>query len=187
MSNEPSWSQSHTVPPAPAAAPRKWWRRKSFWTHIAAGFAGLVLGIASASDSETSDAEAAPTPTETVTEAPQAPEDSEDSEDSKKGEKSEEEPEKEPEEKTEEEPEKEPEPEGPAEEIGPGTYLVGEDMAVGEWKTEGSDRSCYWSRNSNSSGEFDSIIANDNLTGPGRVTLNDGEYFQTTTCTWTLA
>ncbi|MBO0915922.1 hypothetical protein J1C73_16880 [Streptomyces laculatispora] len=67
---------------------------------------------------------------------------------------------------------------------GDGEYLVGEDIAAGTYKTAGGDGSfgCYWARLKDASGEFDAIIANNNLDGPGRVTLNKGEYFQTKRC-----
>ncbi|MET7921558.1 hypothetical protein ABZU45_38255 [Streptomyces avermitilis] len=41
---------------------------------------------------------------------------------------------------------------------------------------------CYWERAKDAGGEFGSIIANNNLEGPGRVTLNSGEYFKTNRC-----
>lgn len=67
---------------------------------------------------------------------------------------------------------------------GDGEYLVGEDIAPGTYKTAGPDDDfgCYWARLKNASGEFDAIIANNNLNGPGRVTLKKGEYFQTQRC-----
>ncbi|MEV6050837.1 hypothetical protein [Streptomyces sp. NPDC052107] len=67
---------------------------------------------------------------------------------------------------------------------GEGEYLVGEDIAAGTYKTAGPDGGfgCYWERAKDASGEFGSIIANDNLEGPGRVTLNKGEYFKTNRC-----
>ncbi|WP_240957761.1 hypothetical protein [Streptomyces chilikensis] len=74
---------------------------------------------------------------------------------------------------------------------GDGQYLVGEDMKAGTYKTAGPDRSgfvdnCYWARHKDASGEFGSIIANQNLQGQGRVTLNKGEYFETNGCQkWT--
>ncbi|MFE7403792.1 hypothetical protein [Streptomyces sp. NPDC057557] len=51
-------------------------------------------------------------------------------------------------------------------------------------ETAGPDSSfgCYWERAKDASGEFGSIIANNNLNGPGRVTLNKGEYFKTNRC-----
>ncbi|MGW5633966.1 hypothetical protein [Streptomyces sp. NPDC003832] len=85
--------------------------------------------------------------------------------------------------------ETEEEPEGPLTSIDEGTYLVGEDVKAGSYKTSGpSDSMCYWSRNKDDSGELDSIIANDILQGPGRVTVNRGEIFETNGCdTWELA
>ncbi|MFF7837467.1 hypothetical protein ACFZC6_01310 [Streptomyces ossamyceticus] len=74
---------------------------------------------------------------------------------------------------------------GPASSFsGEGEYLVGEDVKPGTYKTAGADSEfgCYWERAKDASGEFDSIIANNNLEGPGRVTLNDGEYFKTNRC-----
>ncbi|MFF5796306.1 hypothetical protein [Streptomyces albogriseolus] len=67
---------------------------------------------------------------------------------------------------------------------GEGEYLVGEDIEAGIYKTAGAedDFGCYWERAKDASGEFDSIIANNNLNGPGRVTLNNGEYFKTNRC-----
>lgn len=70
---------------------------------------------------------------------------------------------------------------------GDGTYLVGSDMAAGTWKTDGPDGPlCYWERAKDSTGDFSSIIANDNITGTGRVTVFKGETFKTTGCKdWT--
>lgn len=69
---------------------------------------------------------------------------------------------------------------------GDGEYLVGTDMQPGTYRTAGpSDGSlgmCYWERDKNASGDFDAIIANDNLTGSGLVTVQRGEYFKTTGC-----
>ncbi|MFF3499314.1 hypothetical protein [Streptomyces sp. NPDC003247] len=67
---------------------------------------------------------------------------------------------------------------------GEGEYLVGEDIKPGTYKTAGPEDEfgCYWERAKDASGEFDSIIANNNLNGPGRVTLNKGEYFKTNRC-----
>jgi hypothetical protein len=70
---------------------------------------------------------------------------------------------------------------------GDGEYLVGEDIAAGTYKTAGpqDDFSCYWERDKDSSGSFESIIANDNLSGTGRVTVEKGEVFKTQGCrTW---
>lgn len=67
---------------------------------------------------------------------------------------------------------------------GEGEYLVGEDIKPGTYRTAGPDDEfgCYWERAKDASGEFGSIIANNNLEGPGRVTLNKGEYFKTNRC-----
>lgn len=67
---------------------------------------------------------------------------------------------------------------------GEGEYLVGEDIKAGTYKTAGPDGAFggYWERAKDASGELGSIIANNNLNGPGRVTLNNGEYFKTKRC-----
>lgn len=69
------------------------------------------------------------------------------------------------------------EPAGPATTFsGEGEYLVGEDIKPGTYKTAGPEGEfgCYWERAKDASGEFGSIIANNNLEGPGRVTLHKG-------------
>jgi hypothetical protein len=67
---------------------------------------------------------------------------------------------------------------------GEGEFVVGEDIKPGTYKTAGpeDELGCYWERARNASGEFEAIIANNNLNGPGRVTLNSGEYFKTNRC-----
>ncbi|MDA4888398.1 hypothetical protein PFZ55_16025 [Streptomyces sp. MS2A] len=70
---------------------------------------------------------------------------------------------------------------------GDGQYLVGEDVQAGTYKTAGPQDdsimpNCYWARLKDASGEFGAIIANANLEGQGRVTLNKGEYFETNGC-----
>ncbi|MFD3609783.1 hypothetical protein ACFWXA_17220 [Streptomyces atroolivaceus] len=82
-------------------------------------------------------------------------------------------------------PPKPPKPKGPPTTVeGDGEYLVGEDMKAGTYKTAGPDGGfgCYWERASDASGEFDAIIANGNLDGSGRVTVNKGEVFKSTRC-----
>jgi hypothetical protein len=74
---------------------------------------------------------------------------------------------------------------GPATTIpGDGQYLVGEDIKAGTYKTAGpaDGESCYWARLKNASGEFTAIIANDNIRGLARVTVQKGEYFETSRC-----
>jgi len=68
-----------------------------------------------------------------------------------------------------------------------GLYKVGDVIPAGQYKTTGAD-SCYWARLKNDSGDLGAIIANNNLTGPGSVTVKPGEYFEISgTCTWTAA
>lgn len=73
-----------------------------------------------------------------------------------------------------------------------GMWLVGTDIPPGIYRTAGPYDSaipnCYWERLRDASGEFDSIIANGNETGPRSVTLVTGEYFHSAGCTpWSLA
>ncbi|WP_258045019.1 hypothetical protein [Streptomyces sp. SM11] len=82
-------------------------------------------------------------------------------------------------------PSKQPKPKGPPTTVGgDGEYLVGEEMRPGTYRTGGPGDSfgCYWERARNSSGEFDAIIANGNLEGSGRVSVNKGEIFKSTGC-----
>jgi hypothetical protein len=70
---------------------------------------------------------------------------------------------------------------------GDGEYRVGKDIAAGTYRTAGPQDSlgCYWERDKDSSGDFGSIIANDNLNGSGLVTVRTGEIFKTERCkTW---
>jgi hypothetical protein len=64
--------------------------------------------------------------------------------------------------------------------VSDGVYLVGTDIKAGTYKTAGPASndvldSCYWERAKDDSGDWQSILANDNLTGPGRVTVKRGE------------
>ena len=84
-----------------------------------------------------------------------------------------------------------PQPVGPDTTMGDGTYEVGVDIAAGRYKTAGPNRSavfpyCYWERSKDDSGEFGSIISNDNIGGPGSVTVKKGEFVKLSGgCTWT--
>jgi hypothetical protein len=74
---------------------------------------------------------------------------------------------------------------GPATSVpGDGEYRVGKDIAAGTYRTAGPQDSlgCYWERDKDSSGDFGSIIANDNLDGSGLVTVRTGEIFKTERC-----
>lgn len=77
---------------------------------------------------------------------------------------------------------------------GDGTYLVGKDIAPGTYRTAGPKQSgalglCYWERDSDLSGNFSAVIANDNLKGPGVVTIAATDKgFKTSGCQeWTQA
>ncbi|MFD3532052.1 hypothetical protein [Streptomyces sp. NPDC058664] len=72
---------------------------------------------------------------------------------------------------------------GPVASFTAGTYLVGEDIKAGAYKTPGAtDGACYWARSKDDSGELDSIIANHLGEGPARVTVRKGEVFETSGC-----
>lgn len=79
-------------------------------------------------------------------------------------------------------------PDPPAEfpqKISPGMYLVGIDIQPGTYKgTAGTDilESCYWARLKNVEGSMDSIIANDNSTGPYYMKVNKGDFAIKTAC-----
>ncbi|MFF1908374.1 hypothetical protein [Kitasatospora sp. NPDC058218] len=68
---------------------------------------------------------------------------------------------------------------------GSGTYLVGDDIKAGTYKTAGPARGglCYWERGKDATGGFESIIANENLTGQGVVTIKSTDkVFKTQGC-----
>ncbi|AHH93721.1 hypothetical protein GCM10010174_23700 [Kutzneria viridogrisea] len=82
-------------------------------------------------------------------------------------------------------------PTGPATSFGPGVHVVGTDILPGTYRTAGPTDGalpiCYWAREKDTSGEFSSIIANDNAKGPTTVTIaaTDGA-FKTSGCQqWT--
>ncbi|KUO18950.1 hypothetical protein [Streptomyces dysideae] len=55
---------------------------------------------------------------------------------------------------------------------GDGDFQVGTDIKPGTYRTTGnSDGLCYWERAKDSSGELDSLLANDNVTGTSYVTV----------------
>jgi hypothetical protein len=57
---------------------------------------------------------------------------------------------------------------------GDGTYLVGDDIRAGRWKSAGGEM-CYWARAADDSGDLSALIANH--VGPGRqvVTIKDSD------------
>ncbi|MBP2474531.1 hypothetical protein JOF53_003403 [Crossiella equi] len=80
-----------------------------------------------------------------------------------------------------------PPPPGPASEFGNGVHHVGEDIKPGRYKTAGSSGGCYWARLRNDSGESSAIIANNNIDGPGSVTVKKNEFFEASGgCLWAL-
>ncbi|MFK0100044.1 hypothetical protein [Streptomyces sp. NPDC091040] len=168
---QPGGWYGEAVPPG--LPPRRPSPAKAWLTHGAAALVALFLGVgigaSGGSDPERTEAKANPGPTVTVTGAAKArPAPTVTKTVTAKP-----------------KPPKKTKAPGPATSFsGDGEYLVGEDIAAGTYKTAGADDSlgCYWERAKDASGEFGSIIANNNLTGPGRVTLNKGEYFKTNRC-----
>ncbi|MDA8371796.1 MAG: OmpH family outer membrane protein [Nocardiopsaceae bacterium] len=69
---------------------------------------------------------------------------------------------------------------------GNGTYVVGEDIKAGTYRSDGTD-SCYWARLSSTDGGFDSIITNSLGSGAQVVTIHAGDAaFETSRCgEWT--
>ena len=68
--------------------------------------------------------------------------------------------------------------------IKPGMYKVGPEIAAGEYVVEATGNPGYFQISSDSSGEFDSIIVNDNLSRGefGYVIVQDGDYIQLQNC-----
>lgn len=58
-----------------------------------------------------------------------------------------------------------------------GQYKVGTDIPAGEYVVEATGINCYIEVASDSSGEFSSIISNDNLSSHTYITVQDGQYF----------
>lgn len=73
---------------------------------------------------------------------------------------------------------------------GEGLYVVGKDISAGEYRTSGPSGSnivgCYYAFMSDTSATAE-IVDNNILQGQGRVTLGDGDVFETSGCAdWTL-
>lgn len=65
---------------------------------------------------------------------------------------------------------------------GDGTFLVGDDIQPGTYRTAGG-AGCYWARLKGTSGELGDIIANGNVTGPTTITIAPSDAaFQTSGC-----
>ena len=59
---------------------------------------------------------------------------------------------------------------------GDGEFQVGSDIKPGTYRTTGNtDGMCYWERTKDASGEMDSILANDNVSGASYVTIKAGD------------
>lgn len=59
---------------------------------------------------------------------------------------------------------------------GDGDFEVGADIKPGTYRTTGNtDGMCYWERAKDASGEVDSLLANDNVTGTSYVTVKAGD------------
>jgi hypothetical protein len=67
---------------------------------------------------------------------------------------------------------------------GDGDFEVGTDVKPGTYRTTGNtDDLCYWERAKDASGEMDSILANDNVSGTSYVTIPAGDkLFKTSGC-----
>ncbi|WP_150241062.1 hypothetical protein [Nocardiopsis quinghaiensis] len=77
--------------------------------------------------------------------------------------------------------------------IGNGVHRVGEDIEPGTYTTDGPNPDdivpmCYYARLSGLSGEFDDIIANNNIEGPGSLVVQEGDAALELSggCEWTL-
>jgi hypothetical protein len=69
--------------------------------------------------------------------------------------------------------------------IGPGTYIVNADIQPGIYKGlagEGLFDSCYWERLKDLTGNFESILANDNSVGQFYIQVKDSDYALKTDC-----
>lgn len=67
---------------------------------------------------------------------------------------------------------------------GDGDFHVGTDVQPGTYRTTGNaDALCYWERSKDASGEMDSILANDNVSGTSYVTiLKSDKLFKSSGC-----
>jgi hypothetical protein len=79
-------------------------------------------------------------------------------------------------------------PATPAVEFGEGTWMVGEQIAPGRYRSSGpeADGNCYWARLKGLGGNFRDIAANDNQSGPTVVDISPSDRaFESSGCgTW---
>jgi hypothetical protein len=65
---------------------------------------------------------------------------------------------------------------------GDGTYLIGQEMEPGTWRSAGK-KGCYWARKAGTSGQFSDLVANENTDGPAVVTIDPSDVaFETARC-----
>lgn len=64
-----------------------------------------------------------------------------------------------------------------------GMYKVGADLAAGEYYLTADNGSAYFQVTKDSSGEFESIITNDNFSTNRYITVKDGQYIDMKGCT----
>lgn len=76
---------------------------------------------------------------------------------------------------------------GPLTEVSDGTYLVGDDMAAGSYKSTkmGYTGTCSWFRLTDTTGAAGTIKGWDVTRGLAQVTVTAGEYLKVTGCTLT--
>lgn len=69
--------------------------------------------------------------------------------------------------------------------FGSGVHLIGKDIDPGTYRTgNANSESCYYAWLTGTGSDAD-IIDNNIIDGPGTVTLNDGDIFEVSRCTWT--
>ncbi|WP_108665113.1 hypothetical protein [Euzebya rosea] len=69
--------------------------------------------------------------------------------------------------------------------FGNGTFIVGQDIPAGRYRSDGTGNGCYWERNT---ADGDGIIDNHFGSSPAVATVRDGEIFRTEDCgTWSPA
>jgi hypothetical protein len=174
MPPQPQWASPPPQPPNPQTRPG--WTRKRVIIPAAVVLLFVGIGIGSAGGDSGTGAKASAEPTVTVTETPAAvaadeadpaPTVTETKTVTAK-------------------PTKKPTPKV-ATIPGDGTFVVGDDIKAGTYKTAGAADSaipnCYWARLKGTSGDFEDIITNGNGEGPTTITIasSDGA-FQTNGC-----
>lgn len=60
---------------------------------------------------------------------------------------------------------------------GDGVYKVGKEIQPGQYETKGNDSGCMWERLKGTSGDLSDVLANDIVTGPGKMTVKSGDKY----------